>query len=105
LHISLPWGYSLTFTHTRIRNGKEAAALVHVERRRCDMTRQQSNQRWNAMKIGVRQRWSRLSDAQLDYVRGNLDRLVAALQQSYGYDRRMAEREITNWRNTMSRVS
>jgi hypothetical protein len=46
-----------------------------------------------------------LTGHELEIVRGNIDRLVDALQRCYGYDRRRAEREVEQWRETLVRAS
>jgi len=68
------------------------------------MAQAAATQRWNAIKVKARERWNRLSDAQLEYVQGNQERLLDALQHEYGYTRFLAEREILDWRQTLSRT-
>ncbi len=68
------------------------------------MAQAAATERWNAIKVKAQERWNRLSDAQLEYVQGNQERLVDALQHEYGYNRFLAEREILNWRQTLSRA-
>lgn len=68
------------------------------------MAQATATQRWNAIKFKAQERWDRLSDAQLEYVQGNLERLVDALRHEYGYNRFLAEREILSWRQTLSRT-
>jgi uncharacterized protein YjbJ (UPF0337 family) len=69
------------------------------------MTRTTSGRRWNDVKDQAHLRWGRLTGHELEIVRGNIDRLVDALQRCYGYDRRRAEREVEQWRETLVRAS
>ncbi len=69
------------------------------------MTRQQAHSRWDQVKGRVKQRWDRLTDEDIEQVRGNLERLVDALRDRYGYDRWSAEKEINSWRRTLRAAS
>lgn len=65
----------------------------------------QAARRWEEVKGQVGIRWNRLTAAELDAVDGNLERLLDLLRQRYGYDRWVAERQVTSWRRSLSRVS
>jgi hypothetical protein len=49
------------------------------------------------MKNEVQRHWDLLTDADIDDVHGNAERLIDALQVRYGYGRRTALREINLW--------
>jgi hypothetical protein len=59
-------------------------------------------QRWHEIRDLAKARWSRLRDADIDDVRGNVDRLVDALRARYGYAHWFAEREILDWRRSIA---
>ena len=66
---------------------------------------EQAARRWEEIKEQVGIRWTDLTAADLDTVRGNLERLLDLLRLRYGYDRRAAEEEIANWSRSLPRVS
>jgi uncharacterized protein YjbJ (UPF0337 family) len=57
--------------------------------------------RWQQVKSGVKTRWNRLTDTDIEDIRGNAERLIEALQTRYGYGRHMALREITLWSRSL----
>lgn len=56
---------------------------------------------WQQLIASARQRWNRLSDDELQAVRGNAERLVSLLQARYGFAREQALREMMAWRKTL----
>ena len=48
---------------------------------------------WNIAKGKVKEKWGKLTDDDLDVIRGKRDQLIGALQKRYGYAREQAERE------------
>ncbi len=44
----------------------------------------------------VKARFSELPDETIDSLRGNLDRLSAKLQSTYGYEKERADRELAD---------
>jgi uncharacterized protein YjbJ (UPF0337 family) len=69
------------------------------------MTRRTSRQRWSRTKSQVRHQWNRLTDDDIERVKGNADRLVEALCRRYNYNHWLAEREIAAWRQMLVRLS
>lgn len=65
------------------------------------MKASESRRRWSQLKASAKRRWSVLTDANLDDVRGNGERLIDALRLRYSCERRAAEREIIAWRRTL----
>jgi uncharacterized protein YjbJ (UPF0337 family) len=49
---------------------------------------------WKVMKGRIRERWTKLTDDELDVIAGKRDQLVGKLQQRYGFDRQHAESQI-----------
>lgn len=52
---------------------------------------------WPELKGQVKQKWGRLTDADLQRLSGKKSELVVVLQQRYGYGKVQAEIEITQW--------
>jgi hypothetical protein len=48
------------------------------------------------------QRWNRLTDRDLDQVRGNAERMVELLQARYGIERHEALAELEMWRRSLA---
>lgn len=57
--------------------------------------------RWERAKRHLQARWTLLTDADLDIVNGNVERLIDLLQQRYGYGRQRAQTEILLWRESL----
>ena len=58
-------------------------------------------ERWQRVMSAARQRWDRLTEADVDSVRGNAERLVSVLQARYGFGRDQALRELGAWRQSL----
>jgi uncharacterized protein YjbJ (UPF0337 family) len=54
---------------------------------------------WKEFSGKVRQKWAKLTDDDLAYVKGKRTELAGRLQQRYGYGKDQAEREIDDWLN------
>jgi uncharacterized protein YjbJ (UPF0337 family) len=52
---------------------------------------------WKEFKGRVRQKWGKLTDDDLELVKGKRTELAGRLQQRYGYQKDQAEREIDTW--------
>lgn len=55
---------------------------------------------WERMRVLARERWSKLSDKDVDLVEGDRDELIAILQQRYPWDRTRAEKEVQTWQES-----
>ena len=51
---------------------------------------------WTRVRIMVKARFSKLPDETIDSLRGNLDRLSARLQATYGFEKERADRELAD---------
>jgi uncharacterized protein YjbJ (UPF0337 family) len=49
---------------------------------------------WMQLRGEARMRWGKLTDSELDQVKGERDKLLGLLQRKYGYARDKADREI-----------
>jgi uncharacterized protein YjbJ (UPF0337 family) len=52
---------------------------------------------WNEFKGKVQQQWGKLTNDDLEVVKGKRTELAGRLQQRYGYAKDQAEREIDTW--------
>jgi uncharacterized protein YjbJ (UPF0337 family) len=52
---------------------------------------------WNQVKGQVKKQWGKLTDDQLDVIKGNRDILVGRIQEAYGITREEAERQVHGW--------
>jgi uncharacterized protein YjbJ (UPF0337 family) len=52
---------------------------------------------WNIVKGKVKEKWGKLTDDDLDVIRGKRDQLIGAIQKRYGYERDRAEREAEDF--------
>lgn len=53
--------------------------------------------KWPSVMSAARTRWDRLTPEELESISGDRERLVAKLQEQYGYLRSAAEREADGW--------
>lgn len=53
--------------------------------------------RWRQIKGAAKERWGELTDDDVDQIRGEWDRLVGKLQETYGYKKEQAEAEISEF--------
>jgi uncharacterized protein YjbJ (UPF0337 family) len=52
---------------------------------------------WKEFRGKVQQKWGKLTDSDLDVVKGKRTELAGRLQQHYGYGKDEADREIDAW--------
>jgi uncharacterized protein YjbJ (UPF0337 family) len=52
---------------------------------------------WNQFKGKIQQQWAKLTDDDLQQVKGKRTELCGRLQQKYGYAKDQAEREVDDW--------
>lgn len=52
---------------------------------------------WKEFSGKVQQKWAKLTNDDLELVKGKRTELAGRLQQRYGYQRDQAEREIDSW--------
>jgi uncharacterized protein YjbJ (UPF0337 family) len=56
---------------------------------------------WNDFQGKVLQQWSKLTNDDLNHVKGRRDALLGKLQERYGLNRDAAEHQIENWMRTV----
>jgi len=53
--------------------------------------------KWNELKGQAHSKWAKLTDDDLESVKGKFESLVGRLQQRYGHSRDQAEREVDDF--------
>ena len=53
--------------------------------------------KWKQFRGQVKEKWGKLTDDELDQIEGDYDQLVGQLQEQYGYAKQKAEREVSDW--------
>src|SRR5262249_16685822 len=64
---------------------------------KCHMNWDRIEGNWKQFQGKAQQKWGKLTNDDLDVVKGKRTELAGRLQQRYGYARDEAEREIDNW--------
>jgi uncharacterized protein YjbJ (UPF0337 family) len=52
---------------------------------------------WKQIKGGVKERWGKLTDDDLDVIAGQRDQLCGRLQEAYGISKEGAEEQVRDW--------
>ncbi len=52
---------------------------------------------WNQLKGHVRRQWGKLTDDELDRIKGDHEILIGKIQEHYGRSRAEAQREVDEW--------
>jgi uncharacterized protein YjbJ (UPF0337 family) len=53
--------------------------------------------KWQQFRGDVRAKWGKLTDDDLETIKGKKDKLVGRLQERYGIKRDQAERDVDHW--------
>ncbi len=53
--------------------------------------------KWKQLKGSAKQQWGKLTDDDLDYMRGSRDQFIGRLQERYGMARDQAEKDADAW--------
>ena len=57
---------------------------------------------WKQMKGGIKERFGKLTDDDLQMIEGQRDKLVGKIQERYGIAREEAQKRADEWANTLS---
>lgn len=58
--------------------------------------------KWKQMSGAAKQKWGKLTDDDLHYMRGSRDQFVGRLQERYGMAREQAEKDFDAWMKSHS---
>lgn len=61
------------------------------------MNWEQIQGKWNQIKGSARVEWARLTDRDIEEIRGERDKLVGKIEEKYGKTREAAEAEVDDW--------
>lgn len=56
---------------------------------------------WKQVRGEVRKQWGKLTDDDLEQIKGQRDLMVGKIQQRYGIAREEAERQLDEWSHTV----
>lgn len=56
---------------------------------------------WKTLKAKARQKWGKLTNDDIEQIRGRRDELIARLQKRYGDERDDLERQVDDWVRTI----
>src|SRR6516164_11592155 len=56
---------------------------------------------WKQMKGKAKQKWAKLTDDDLTYIDGKREQLLGRIQERYGIQKDIAERELKDWERTL----
>jgi len=59
--------------------------------------------KWMQVKGSVKQKWSKLTDDDLEYIAGARDKFVGKLQERYGLRKEEAQRQADEWLDRQAR--
>jgi len=57
--------------------------------------------KWKQMKGSVRTRWGKLTDDDLEMIKGQKDQLVGKIQERYGIQKDEAQRQVEEWNRNL----
>ena len=58
---------------------------------------------WNLFRAGIKRRWALVSDAHLDLIAGNRERLIDRIRYVYGLSREQTEKQVADWLRRLPR--
>lgn len=65
------------------------------------MNWEQIEGKWKQFRGEVRSRWGKLTDDDLEQVKGSRDILIGKLEERYGYSKERAEQEVREWSDAL----
>ena len=65
-----------------------------------DVKRDFIESHWASLRPKIKERWSRLTEDELDLIDGNHDQLIGTLQEEYAMEENQAEREVNEFLET-----
>jgi len=53
--------------------------------------------KWKKLKGSVRKKWGKISDDEIDQIKGDSQKLIGLLQEKYGYTKEKAEAQLAEF--------
>ena len=57
---------------------------------------------WKQIKGGIKEKWGKLTDDNLDVIAGKRDKLAGHIQEAYGISKDEADKQIKEWEKTQA---
>ena len=57
--------------------------------------------KWKQLSGRVRQQWGKLTDDDLELVKGHRDELIGRIQERYGITKEEADRQVRDWQGSL----
>ncbi|MGA9528755.1 MAG: CsbD family protein [Terriglobales bacterium] len=64
------------------------------------MNSDQVQGKWKQIKGGVKERWGKLTDDDVNIINGQRDQLVGRVQERYGIAKEQAQKQVDEWLNS-----
>jgi len=60
---------------------------------------------WTQFKVGIKQQWSRVTDAHLDVIDGKRELLIRKIRELYGISQEQTEKQVNSWMKRVTSVT
>jgi len=60
---------------------------------------------WTQFKVGIKQQWSRVTDAHLDVIGGKRELLIRKIRELYGISQEQTEKQVNSWMKRVTSVT
>jgi uncharacterized protein YjbJ (UPF0337 family) len=78
---------------------------ISIDEEESPMNRDIFKGQWMQLQGKVRQQWGKLTDDEVDEMRGDAEMLIGKIQERYGRSRDEAEREVSRWFDDQGRAA
>ncbi|MGV8906049.1 MAG: CsbD family protein [Acetobacterium sp.] len=82
---------------------KEAAEKAIDDLKEQEINKEMFEEKWEQVKDEVQKRWEKLTNEDLDAIKGNVKVLVEKLQEKYGMTKEAAEKAINDMKEKMKK--
>jgi uncharacterized protein YjbJ (UPF0337 family) len=69
------------------------------------MNSDQLQGKWKQVKGGVKERWGKLTDDDVNVINGQQEQLIGKIQERYGIAREAAQKQVDEWMHSHSEQS
>jgi uncharacterized protein YjbJ (UPF0337 family) len=70
---------------------------MRITRKELSMNSDVLKGKWLQLKGEIKSQWGRLTDDDLDIVKGDMEQLIGKVQERYGYERERAKQEVDEY--------
>ncbi|MBO6901091.1 MAG: CsbD family protein [Rhizobiaceae bacterium] len=53
--------------------------------------------KWNQLKGSIQSKWGKLTDSEIEEIKGDREKMIGKIQERYGKTREAAEKEVNDW--------